>query len=359
MSGAGAAPGAGPTLVVSLNGSRGAADGSAIPMSPEDLVDAALAAVAAGAREVLVHPRTPCGRESLSPRVVGPLLEALRDAGLGAGSRVRGGPGSGGGVALSVAVSVGTEPDHAGRLARVRSWTVLPDRAVVRFAEPGARELAEALLERGVAVDAEVAVAGAAVDAGFTVGGPAADAQDAMGRSAMGAGDAVRGPALDDGVTVRGLTLDAEDAVGGPAVDAGVTVRGPAAGAEHATGGPAVDAMGGPVVGAGGGAAGSLARFLAWPVRDPARVRLVAELACADPGPVVELLRRLPPVPVLLFGREEAAWPALRLAVRYGAGARIGVGDVLHLPDGRAARSNAELVAAAARAREVTTAASR
>ncbi|WP_327307529.1 3-keto-5-aminohexanoate cleavage protein [Streptomyces sp. NBC_01298] len=282
--------GAVPTLVVSLNGSRGAADGAAVPMSPEDLVEAALAAVAAGAGEVLVHARTPCGRESLSPRVVGPLLVALREAGLGGGPRMPGGTGPGGGpaasaavgtavgtamgaaasvpvsVAVSVAVSVGSEPDQAGRLARVRSWTVLPDRAVVRFAEPGARELAEALLERGVAVDAEVPV---------------------------------------------------------------------------------------------GGDPGPPARFLGWPVRDPARVRLVAELGSAGPGPVAELLRRLPPVPVLLFGREAAAWPAVRLAARYGTGARIGVGDVLHLPDGRMARSNAELVAAAARAREVTTAGNR
>ncbi|MFE4261361.1 3-keto-5-aminohexanoate cleavage protein [Streptomyces sp. NPDC056883] len=256
--GAGAGAGAEPTLVVSLNGARGAADGAAVPMSPGDLVDAARAAVAAGGREVLVHARTPCGRESLSPRVVGPLLEALRDAGLGAGP--------GGGVAVSVAVSVGSEPDHAGRSARVRSWTVLPDRAVVRFAEPGARELAEELLERGVAVDAEVPV---------------------------------------------------------------------------------------------GGSPEPLARFLAWPVRDPARVRLVAEPASADPGPVAELLRRLPPVPVLLFGRGPAAWPVLRLAARYGTGARIGVGDVLHLPDGRAARSNAELVAAAVRARNLTSAGNR
>ncbi|MCX5299368.1 3-keto-5-aminohexanoate cleavage protein [Streptomyces sp. NBC_00193] len=247
-------------MVVSLNGSRNAADGPAVPMSPGDLVEAALAAVAAGGREVLVHARTPCGRESLSPRVVGPLLEALREAGLARG------PGPGGGVAVSVAVSVASEPDQAGRSARVRSWTVLPDRAVVRFAEPGARELAEELLERGVAVDAEVPV---------------------------------------------------------------------------------------------GGSPEPLARFLAWPVRDPARVRLLAEPASADPGPVAELLRRLPPVPVLLFGRGPAAWPVLRLAARYGTGARIGVGDVLHLPDGRAARSNAELVAAAVRAREVTTAGNR
>lgn len=256
-----------PTLLVSLNGSRGAADGAAVPVSPGDLVESALGAVAAGAGEVLVHPRTPCGRESLSPRVVGPLLAALRDPGIGSEHRIGGGAGSGAagaagsgvGVPLCVLASVAAEPDPAGRLERVRSWTVLPDRAVVRFAEPGARELAEALLERGVAVDAEVPV---------------------------------------------------------------------------------------------GGAPEPLARFLAWPVRDHARVRLTAELAFADPGAIVELLRRLPPVPVLLFGREAASWPVLRLAARCGTGARTGVGDVLHLPDGRAARSNAELVAAAELARQ-------
>lgn len=97
-----------------------------------------------------------------------------------------------------------------------------------------------------------------------------------------------------------------------------------------------------------GGSAGPepMARFLAWPLRTPGRVRLAVELAAADPA-LVAGLRWLPPVAVLLYGREAAAWPVLRLAVRYGAGARTGVGDVLHLPDGRRARSNAELVAAA------------
>ncbi|MET9323952.1 3-keto-5-aminohexanoate cleavage protein [Streptomyces sp. NPDC003038] len=225
----------------SLNGSRSAADGPAVPLSPGDLVAAALGAVAAGAREVLVHARTPCGRESLSPRVVGPLLEAVRRAGTG--------------VPLAVSASIGAEPDPAGRRERVRSWTVLPDRAAVHFAEPGARELAEVLLARGIAVDAVVPLGGSA----------------------------------------------------GPE---------------------------------------PMARFLAWPVREPGRVRLVAELASAGPV-LVAGLRRLPPVALLLYGREAAAWPVLRLAARCGTAARIGVGDVLHLPDGRAARSNAELVAAA------------
>lgn len=233
--------GAGPVLQVVLNGSRGAAEGGAVPMSPRDLAESAVAAVAAGAGEVLVHPRTPCGRESLSPRVVGPLLEEMRGAG------VR--------VPLSVPAGVDAEPDPEGRLERVRSWTVLPHRAQVRFAEPGARRLGRALLARGVAVDAVVPLGGGA----------------------------------------------------GP---------------------------------------GPLARFLEWAAPDHGRVRLVAELAEADPA-LVAGLRWLPPVPVLLYGRDAAAWPVLRLAARCGAGARIGVGDVLHLPDGRAARSNAELVAAA------------
>ncbi|MFE3580809.1 3-keto-5-aminohexanoate cleavage protein [Streptomyces vinaceus] len=249
-------------VLVSLNGGRGAADGAAVPLSPPDVVEAALAAVAAGAGEVLVHPRTPCGRESLSPRVVGPLLEAMRGAGVF--------------VPLSVSAGIGAEPDPAGRLERVRSWTVLPDRAVVHFAEPGAEELGRALLARGVAVDAVVPLRG------------------------------------EDGA--------------GP-------------GAEP----------------------GPLARFLAWPVRDPGRVRLAVELAAADPA-LVAGLRWLPPVPLLLFGREAAAWPVLRLAARCGAAARTGLGDVLHLPDGRPARSNAELVEAAAReiaAAGATTAGSR
>lgn len=232
---AAAAPG------VSLNGSRSAGDGAAVPMSPEDLAEAAVAAVAAGAGEVLVSPRTPCGRRSLSPRVVGPVLEALRGAGVS--------------VPLSVPVSGEGEPGAAGRLARIRSWTVLPDRAEVDFAESGAAEVAQALLERGIAVDAAV-----------PSGGPA-----------------------------------------GP---------------------------------------GPMARFLAWPVRAPERVRLVVELAAADPS-LLAGLRGLPPVAVVLYGREAAAWPVLRLAARCGMGTRTGAGEVLHLPDGRPARSNAELVAAA------------
>ncbi|MFC9583339.1 3-keto-5-aminohexanoate cleavage protein [Streptomyces yangpuensis] len=259
---------------VSLNGSRGASDGPAVPMSPQDLAESAVRAVAAGAGEVLVHPRTPCGRESLSPRVVGPVLEVLRAAGVG--------------VPLTVPASIGAEPEPAERQARVRAWTVLPDRAVVHFAEPGAAALALVLLERGVAVDAVVPPAGPA--------GPEPLERLRSWRTRIPSGSAGR------------VRVAAEITGGVPDT--------------LFTGPEPTTAPGRPGGAAGGAAAaGGAGLPVGW---------------C---GPA--------PGGVLLFGRDGASWPALRLAARCGAAARTGVGDVLHLPDGRPARSNAELVAAA------------
>ncbi|MFJ3902735.1 3-keto-5-aminohexanoate cleavage protein [Streptomyces sp. NPDC090025] len=128
-------------LQVCLNGSRGPGDSAAVPMVPEAMAAAAAAAVAAGADEVHVHPKTPCGSDTLSPRVLADTLTAIRAA-----------------VAVPVGVTTGAwaEPDPVRRLARVRSWTVLPDHACVNWHEPGADALAAALLDRGVAVAAGI-----------------------------------------------------------------------------------------------------------------------------------------------------------------------------------------------------------
>ncbi|MET8830284.1 3-keto-5-aminohexanoate cleavage protein [Streptomyces sp. NPDC004610] len=126
-------------LSAALNGTRGAADGAMIPLTPDALAESAAAAVAAGATDLHVHPRTPCGRGSLSPRVLAPVLEAIR-------ARVR--------VPVGVTTGAWAEPDAAARLDRVRSWTVLPDHASVDWHEPAAEEIATALLERGVGVEA-------------------------------------------------------------------------------------------------------------------------------------------------------------------------------------------------------------
>jgi uncharacterized protein (DUF849 family) len=74
---------------------------------------------------------------------------------------------------------------------------------------------------------------------------------------------------------------------------------------------------------------------------------VVVEMAGVEPAAAAWVRRLVPGVPLVLAGRDGAAWPVVRLAARCGAGARIGVGDVLHLPDGRPAPSTAALVAAA------------
>lgn len=232
-------------IQVCLNGQRGAEDSAAVPMSPGALAESAVAAVAAGASEVHVHPKTPCGSDSLSPLVVAPAVEAIRAA-----------------VAVPVGVTTGAwaEPDPLRRAARIRSWTVLPDHASVNWDEDGAEEVAAALLERGVGVEAGI-------------------------RSGT------------DGAR----------------------------------------------------------RFAASPLA-PRVLRVLAEVTDPDPATAVDTARALVAgigarhaVPVLLHGEEGGAWPVLRLAGRLGLDTRIGLEDVLFLPDGRPAVSNAQLVMAAVR----------
>lgn len=122
-----------------LNGTRGPGDSAAVPMSPGAMAESAARAVAAGARDVHVHPRTPCGGDTLSPRVLSVTLAALRAAV---------------GVPVGVTTGAWAEPDPVRRVERVLAWTDLPDHASVNWHEPGAEELAAVLLERGVGVEA-------------------------------------------------------------------------------------------------------------------------------------------------------------------------------------------------------------
>lgn len=126
-----------------VNGARGSGDGAVVPLSPQALADSVAAGVAAGATDVHVHPKTPCGQDTLSPRVLAATLAAVR-------ARV---PAS---VPVGVTTGAWSEPDPVARTARIRSWTVLPDHASVNWHEPGAEEVAAALLERGVGVEAGI-----------------------------------------------------------------------------------------------------------------------------------------------------------------------------------------------------------
>ena len=129
---------------VCLNGPRGSADGAMVPLTPQAMAESAARAVAAGATDIHVHPKNPCGHDSLSPRVLAPTLQAIR-------ARVS--------VPVGVTTGAWAEPDPAARLERIRSWADLPsppDHASVNWHEEGAEEIAAALIDLGVGVEAGV-----------------------------------------------------------------------------------------------------------------------------------------------------------------------------------------------------------
>jgi uncharacterized protein (DUF849 family) len=136
-------------LQACLNGSRSKRDRSWCPISPDELRAEAAGAVEAGAEALHGHPRDPDGRESVAADDVDRAVTAIREV-----------------TDVPVGVTTGTwitaEPSEIP--AAIRTWTVLPDFASVNVHEPGALEIVELLLDRGVGVEAGVWNADAASD---------------------------------------------------------------------------------------------------------------------------------------------------------------------------------------------------
>ncbi|MFD0775811.1 3-keto-5-aminohexanoate cleavage protein, partial [Streptomonospora algeriensis] len=135
-------------IVACLNGDRRPGSHPALPVSPEQILADARAAVDAGADEIHVHPRDRAGAESLEPQAVAPLLRLLR-AELPD-------------VPVSVTTALSAEPDPVRRYDLVQRWSALPDAASVNLHEPGSIEVARLLIDRRVDVEAGVWTAEAA-----------------------------------------------------------------------------------------------------------------------------------------------------------------------------------------------------
>lgn len=235
-------------LKVCVNGARRPGDHPALPVTAEDLARDGAAAAAAGADAVHLHVKDDQGADTLDGAALVAVLTAVHAAVPG----------------LPVGVTTGAwaMPDPAARVAAVRSWgglPRLPDFASVNWHEDGADEVAAALLEVGVGVEAGL-------------------------WHAQGARAWLSSPHRDRCLRVL---LELPDGLDAPTVD--VHTR---------------QLLG--LVGAAGGR---------WPT--------------------------------LLHGDGSSAWPALRLAGRLGLSTRIGLEDVLVLPDGSPAPGNAALVRAA------------
>lgn len=127
-------------LQAALNGPWTKAHHPAVPTSTGELVRDAVACVAAGAGAIHLHPRDASGRERLDPEVVDRVVTTVRDTC---------------GVPVGVSTGAWIEPDLERRIELIRGWTA-PDYASVNLSEAGARDVAEALLDAGVGIEAAV-----------------------------------------------------------------------------------------------------------------------------------------------------------------------------------------------------------
>ncbi len=239
-------------LKVCVNGARRRDEHPALPVTPGELARDVAAVAVVGVDAVHLHVKDGQGADTLDAHALAAALGAVREAAPG----------------LPVGVTTGAWAlsDSGARAAAVWSWRdvrVLPDFASVNWHEEGADEVAAALLEIGVGVEAGL-------------------------WHADGAREWLASPHRDRCLRVL---LELPDGLDAAAVD-------------------------------------------------------------AEADYLLQLLRQAPgmearEVPVLLHGEGTSAWPALLLAGRLGLSTRIGLEDVLVLPDGAVASDNGALVRAA------------
>ena len=122
-----------------INGARTPDQHPDLPVTPEQLAAAALAAHRAGAKAVHMHPKTADGKDSLYDAEVSAAVAAVRAAVPG--------------LPLGVTTGFWALPDADARRSAVEGWTVLPDFASLNWHEPGSPELAEVLLSKGLGVE--------------------------------------------------------------------------------------------------------------------------------------------------------------------------------------------------------------
>jgi uncharacterized protein (DUF849 family) len=128
-------------LKACLNGSRPPGAHPALPLSPPELAADAMAAVAAGAGAVHVHPRDSDGTETLAGTVVDAAVVAIRDENPG--------------VPVGVSTGAWIVPALGERLAAISTWRE-PDFASVNLSEPGHPEVMAALADAGIGIEAGV-----------------------------------------------------------------------------------------------------------------------------------------------------------------------------------------------------------
>jgi uncharacterized protein (DUF849 family) len=127
-------------LQACLNGPRDKKFHPAVPCTAQELAHDAEAVIAAGARELHVHPRDAAGRESLRPDDTAAAVGAIRASVPG----------------IPVGVSTGwwIAPGGRARHEPIRAWTVLPDYVSVNLIEEDAPDVIALAFGKGIGVEA-------------------------------------------------------------------------------------------------------------------------------------------------------------------------------------------------------------
>lgn len=129
-----------PMLQVAINGARQDTEHVYIPRSLDELAEAAGASVAAGARVVHLHAYDSSGRQSLEAEPCAAALRSVR-------ARCPG-------IPVSLSTSAEIEPDPRRRHELITRWSVLPELVTANQGEAGIVEVCEALIARGVGIEA-------------------------------------------------------------------------------------------------------------------------------------------------------------------------------------------------------------
>jgi uncharacterized protein (DUF849 family) len=113
---------------------------SALPVTAADLAREVAATTAAGAGAVHIHVKDDRGVDTLEAEPLAEVLAAVRAAAPE--------------IPVGATTGAWALPDPDARVAAIRGWHVLPDFASVNWHEDGADEVAQALLDLGVGVEA-------------------------------------------------------------------------------------------------------------------------------------------------------------------------------------------------------------
>ena len=123
-----------------VNGPRLGFEHPALPVTPAQIARATAQAQVAGAGAAHLHAKLPDGHDTLDPQYVGDAVRAVRAACPG--------------LALGVTTGAWAQPDPEQRRDQIMSWRERPDFASVNWHEEGANDVARALLEQDIGVEA-------------------------------------------------------------------------------------------------------------------------------------------------------------------------------------------------------------